>query len=134
MTKIIISIIFLILFSSPVVIGQQLSPLIPPDRGGAGADDTIPFEGPRMGPRGFLLCANMQKLEVHFGFYGTTFSSVSESEGKGDFSITPTSLGRPSHADSIPEIAPGIRFALLSKDNTFSRKLPHHFFFIVHLL
>jgi len=71
---------------------------------GAEADKKVAAQGVTVTAEGLKLCAPMQKLEAYVAPKGATIRSVSESEGKGDFSISPVTLGRGLRTSAVPAI------------------------------
>lgn len=54
-------------------------------------------------PDGIKLSSSLQKLDAYVGPEGATLRSLSESEGEGEFSVIPVSLGRRSGLSRVPD-------------------------------
>jgi len=77
---------------------------IPLNQLGAEADKKAPAQGVTMTAEGLKLSAPMQKLEAYIAPKGAIIRSVSQTEGEGDFSINPITVGRSSRMANVPTI------------------------------
>jgi hypothetical protein len=75
---------------------------IPRSQLGAEADQQAAVRGVTVTAEGLKLSAPMQKLEAYVAPAGAIIRSVSETEGRGDFSITPVAYGRTTRHARIP--------------------------------
>jgi len=74
---------------------------IPINQLGAEADKKVVAQGVNVTSEGLRLSAPLQKLEAYIAPQGAIIRSISESEGKGDFSIDPVAMGRGSRMVNV---------------------------------
>jgi hypothetical protein len=80
------------------------SPAIPLNKLGEEADKKMASQGVTVTAEGLRLTCPLQRLEAYISPTGAIIRSVSETEGRGDFSITPVILGRTNKTSNVPAV------------------------------
>jgi hypothetical protein len=80
------------------------SPAIPLNKLGEEADKKMASQGVTVTAEGLRLTCPLQRLEAYISPTGSIIRSVSETEGRGDFSITPVILGRTNKTSNVPAV------------------------------
>jgi hypothetical protein len=97
--------VFRMLFLLSLPIGIAVAaPSIPLGQLGAEADKKVSSQTVTVTAEGLKLSAPMQRLEAYVNPRGAIIRSVSQTEGRGDFSINPVMVGRKSNPAAVPGI------------------------------